>query len=66
MNRRVYWVEVDDEPVHGSQADYRLPYTIGLVDREMKEMVLTTTERGEKVSNFKRFGEKDIVIGDHA
>jgi IS4 transposase len=32
----------------------------------MKEMALTTTETGEKVSNFKNFGEKDMVIGDRA
>ncbi|MDR2596312.1 MAG: hypothetical protein LBC76_03215, partial [Treponema sp.] len=29
-------------------------------------MVLTTTETGEKASNFKTFGETDIVIGDRA
>jgi hypothetical protein len=32
----------------------------------MKEMVLTGTEQGEKVNNFKSFGEKDIVTGDRA
>jgi len=32
----------------------------------MKEMVLTRTETGEKVSTFKTFGDKDIVIGDRA
>jgi hypothetical protein len=30
----------------------------------MKEMALTTTETGEKTSNFKRLGEQDLVIGD--
>ncbi|MDR2730535.1 MAG: transposase, partial [Treponema sp.] len=32
----------------------------------MKEMALTTTGTGEKVGNFKTFGERDIVIGDRA
>jgi hypothetical protein len=32
----------------------------------MKEMALTSTDTGEKVSNFKTFGDKDIVIGDRA
>jgi hypothetical protein len=31
----------------------------------MKEMALTGTGRGEKAGNFKSFGEKDIVMGDH-
>jgi hypothetical protein len=30
----------------------------------MKEMTLTETKTGEKSSNFKPFGEKDIVTGD--
>jgi hypothetical protein len=29
-------------------------------------MALTATETGEKAYNFKRFGEQDIVTGDHA
>jgi hypothetical protein len=32
----------------------------------MKEMALATTGTGEKASNFKTFGEKDIVIGGRA
>jgi hypothetical protein len=32
----------------------------------MKEMALTGTEQGEKVSNFKSFGERDLVTGDRA
>jgi hypothetical protein len=65
--REVYLVDAGDEPVHGSdKADYRLHYAIGLFDLGMKEMVLTGTEEGEKVSNFKSFGEGDIVIGDRA
>jgi hypothetical protein len=65
--RNVYIVDASDEPVHGSdKADYRLHYAIGLFDLGMKEMALTTTETGEKASNFKAFGEKDIVIGDRA
>jgi hypothetical protein len=32
----------------------------------MKERVLTGTEQGEKVSNFKSFGGKDMVIRDRA
>jgi IS4 transposase len=61
----VYVVDASDEPVHGSdKADYRLHYAIGLFDLGMKEMALTTTETGEKVSNFKTFGANDIVIGD--
>jgi IS4 transposase len=60
-------VDASDGPVHGSdKADYRLHYAIGLFDLGMKEMALTTTETGEKVSNFKTFGERDIVIGDRA
>ena len=63
--RKVYLIDASDEPVHGSdKADYRLHYAIGLFDLGMKEMALTTTETGEKVSNFKAFGENDIVIGD--
>jgi hypothetical protein len=66
-DRKVYIVDASDEPVHGSdKADYRLHYAIGLFDLGMKEMALTTTETGEKVSNFKTFGETDIVIGDRA
>jgi hypothetical protein len=66
-DRKVYLVDASDEPVHGSdKADYRLHYAIGLFDFGMKEMVLSTTETGEKVSNFKTFGENDIVIGDRA
>jgi len=66
-DRNVYIVDASDEPVHGSdKADYRLHYAIGLFDRGMKEMTLTKTDTGEKVSNFKTFGERDIVIGDRA
>jgi hypothetical protein len=36
---------------------------IGLFDLGMKEMALTGMEEGEKVSNFKSFGEGDIGIG---
>jgi hypothetical protein len=65
--RKVYLVDASDEPVHGSdKADYRLHYAIGLLDLGMKEMALTGTEQGEKVSNFETFGENDIVIGDRA
>jgi len=65
--RKIYLADASDEPVHGSdKADYRLHYAIGLFDLGMKEMVLTTAETGEKVSNFKTFGENDIVIGDRA
>jgi hypothetical protein len=60
-------VDASDEPVHGSdKADYRLHYAIGMFDLGMKEMALATTETGEKVSNFKAFGETDIVTGDRA
>jgi hypothetical protein len=63
--RKVYAVDASDEPVHGSdKADYRLHYAIGLFDLGMKEMALTGTEIGEKASNFKSFGEQDIMIGD--
>jgi hypothetical protein len=56
--------DASDDPVPGSdKADYRLHYAIGLFDLGMKEMALTGTEEGEKVSNFKSFGEGDIVIG---
>jgi hypothetical protein len=65
--RKVYLVDASEEPVHGSdKADYRLHYAIGLFDLGMKEMVLSAAEQGEKVSNFKSFGERDIVIGDRA
>jgi hypothetical protein len=64
-NRKVYLVDASDEAVRGSdKADYRLHYAIGLFDLGMKEMALTATETGEKASNFKTFGEHDIVIGD--
>jgi hypothetical protein len=66
-DRKVYLVDASDEPVHGSdKTDYRLHYAIGLFDLGLKEMVLTATETGEKVSNFQRFGENDVVIGDRA
>ncbi|MDR1232079.1 MAG: IS4 family transposase [Spirochaetaceae bacterium] len=66
-DRKVYLVDASDEPVHGSdKADYRLHYAIGLFDLGMKEMALTAAETGEKASNFKTFGEQDIVIGDRA
>jgi hypothetical protein len=32
----------------------------------MKEMALAGTEQGEKVGNFKSFGEQDLVIEDWA
>jgi hypothetical protein len=63
--KKVYLIDASDERVHGSdKADYRLHYAIGLFDLGMKEMALTGTEEGEKVSNFKSFGEGDMVIGD--
>jgi hypothetical protein len=66
-DRKVYLVDASDEPVHGSdKADYRLHYALGLFDLGMKEMALTGTEQGEKVSNFESFGEGDMVIGDRA
>ncbi|MDR1219009.1 MAG: transposase [Treponema sp.] len=66
-NRKVYVVDASGEPVHGSdKADCRLHYAIGLFDLGMKEMALTMTETGEKASDFKTFGEQDIVIGDRA
>jgi hypothetical protein len=66
-NRKVYVADASGEPVHGSdKADYRLHYAIGLFDLGMKEMALTGTETGEKASNFKSFGEQDLVIGDRA
>jgi hypothetical protein len=65
--RKVYLVDASDEAVHGSdKTDYRLHYAIGLFDLGMKEMALTSMETGEKVSNFKAFGEHDIVMGDRA
>jgi hypothetical protein len=65
--RKVYLVDAGDEPVHGSdKTDYRLHYAIGPFDLGMKEMSLTATETGEKVSNFKTFVANDIVIGDRA
>jgi hypothetical protein len=65
--RKVYLVDASDEPVHGSdKADYRLHYAIGLFDLGMKEMALTGPEQGERASNFKSFGEGDIVLGDRA
>jgi hypothetical protein len=66
-DRKVYLVDASDEPVHGSdKTDYRLHYAIGLFDLGMKEMALTGTETGEKASNFKQFGEGDLVMGDRA
>ena len=66
-DKNVILLDASDEPVHGSdKTDYRLHYAIGLFNLEMKEMVLTKADIGEKVSNFKRFGKNDIVIGDRA
>jgi hypothetical protein len=63
-NRKVYIADASGDPIHGSdKADYQLHYAIGLFDLGMKEMALTATETGEKASNFKTFGEKDIVMG---
>jgi hypothetical protein len=65
--RKVYLVDTGDEPVHGSdKTDYRLHYAVGLFDPGMKEIALTGTEQREKVSNFKNFGERDLVTGDRA
>lgn len=61
----VYLVDATDEPVCGSaSANYRLHYAVGLFDLGMKEMLLTDTGNGEKLSNFKNFGKNDVVIGD--
>jgi hypothetical protein len=66
-DKDVYLVDASDEPVHGSdKTDYRLHYAIGLFDLGMKEMALTGTGVGEKLSNFKTFGKDDMVIGDRA
>jgi hypothetical protein len=65
--RRVYLVDASNEPVHGSdKTDFRLHYAIGMFDLGMKEMALTDTKTGEKISNFKAFGENDVVIRDRA
>jgi hypothetical protein len=65
MDRKVYVEDASDEPVHRSgKVDYRLHYAIGLFDLGMKEMTLTGMGTGEKASNFKRFGEQDLLIGD--
>ncbi|MDR1955225.1 MAG: transposase [Treponema sp.] len=66
-DKKVYLVDASDEPVHGSdKTDYRLHYAVGLFDLSMKEMALTGTGVGEKLSNFKTLGKDDLVIGDRA
>jgi hypothetical protein len=65
--KRVYEVDGSDESVYGSsKTDYRLHYSVGLFDLSMKEMRLTEAKRGEKLSNFERFGKDDLVIADRA
>jgi hypothetical protein len=63
-DRKVYVVDASGKPVHGSgKPDCRLHYAAGLFDPGMKEMALTGPEQGEKVSNFKTFGERDLMTG---
>ncbi|MDR0556450.1 MAG: hypothetical protein LBG43_01060 [Treponema sp.] len=61
--RKAYLADAGGEPARGSdKADCRPCYAIGLFDLGMKEMALTGTEQGEKVSNFKSFGTKGCIM----
>jgi hypothetical protein len=65
--KQVYLVDASDESVYGSsKSDYRLHYSVGLFDLGMKEMRLTDGKRGEKLSNFQRFGKDDLIIAERA
>jgi hypothetical protein len=65
--KRVYVVDARDESVYGSsKTDFRLHYSVGLFDLGMKEMRLGDAKRGEKLSNFERYGKDDLVIADRA
>jgi hypothetical protein len=43
---------------------YRLHYSVDLFSLTMKEFHLTGEEQGEKLENFWKLGEGDIVVGD--
>ena len=43
---------------------YMLHYSVDLFTLDVNEMHLTDRKTGEKLSNFKRFGGNDIVMGD--
>jgi hypothetical protein len=43
---------------------YMLHYSLDLFTLEVSELLVTDRKTGEKLSNFKRFGEGDIVMGD--
>ena len=45
---------------------YMLHYSLDLFTLEAREFLLTDRKTGEKLSNFKRFGKDDIVMGDRA
>jgi len=45
---------------------YMLHYSLDLFTLAVRELLITDRKTGEKLSNFKRFGKGDIVIGDRA
>jgi len=45
---------------------YMLHYSLDLFTLDVKELVVTDRKTGEKLSNFKRIGKGDIVMGDRA
>ena len=63
--KRVVIVDGTEEPVYGSkESNYRLHYCIDMFTLAMKEMKLTDTKRGEKLSNFETVGKEDVVVAD--
>jgi hypothetical protein len=66
-DRDVCMVDASDESVFGStKADFRLHYALSLFDLATRELRLTDTKEGEKLSNFQNFTAGDIVMGDRA
>jgi len=45
---------------------YMLHYSLDLFTLAVRELLVTDRKTGEKLTNFKRLGKKDIVIGDRA
>jgi hypothetical protein len=65
--RRVCLVDATDESEKGSnKADWRLHYMMELFTLDTLETHLTKAETGEKMENFIKFKEGDIVIADRA
>jgi hypothetical protein len=63
--REVYVLDASETVTGGARKKYYLlHYCVDLFTLAMREMALTGIKEGEKVSNFKRLGAGDIVIGD--